>query len=116
MSGNVRMQDAPFLIGGVWHNINGREIAWKFIKQNWKEIVKKYGEGGHFLSRLLSPLGNHIKAKDVEDSKKFFKNHVAPGADRTLEQSYERIYSNSAWLKDDRKDIQNWLEKNFLKS
>ena len=116
MSGNVRMQDAPFLIGGVWHNINGREIAWKFIKQNWKEIVKKYGEGGHFLSLLLSPLGNHIKAKDVEDSKKFFKNHVAPGADRTLEQSYERIYSNSAWLKDDRKDIQNWLEKNFLKS
>ena len=45
--------------------------------------------------------------------KKFFLKNEAPGAERTLEQSYEKITSNAAWLKDDKKLIKNWLEKNY---
>ncbi len=112
MSKNVRMQDAPSLISQVWQNTNGRDLTWKFIRSNWKEILKRYGEGG-FISRLISSLGNHTKIKDAIDAKKFFKKNSAPGADRTLEQAYERIYSNASWLKDDKVIIKKWLEKNF---
>jgi aminopeptidase N len=112
MSKNVRGQDAPFIIGAVWQNSYSRDLTWKFIKKNWKEIIKRYGEGGHFIGRLLSPLGSHIKIKDAIDAKKFFEKNQAPGAERTLEQAYERIASNAAWLKADKKDISNWLNKN----
>ena len=113
ISGVAKDQDAPFIIVPVWQNIHGRDVTWKFVKNNWKVIVKKFGEGGHFLSRVLSPLGTHIKEKDLKDIKKFFTKNVAPGSARTLEQSYERIESNIAWLKDDKKDIENWLNKNY---
>lgn len=115
LSKDVRNQDAPFLIGAVWQNRYGRDLTWLFIKHNWKIILKNYGEGGHFLSRLLSPLGTHTKTRDAVDAKKFFKKNSAPGAERTLEQAYERIYSNAAWLKDDKNNIKKWLEKNYKK-
>ena len=108
--GNVRNQDVPQLIVGVWQNSYGRDLTWKFVKENWELITKNYGEGGHFLSRIISPLGNHTTLKDLTDIKKFFAKNVAPGADRTLTQSYERIESNIAWLKDDKKLIQKWLQ------
>lgn len=113
LSSNVKNQDTPFIIANIWANKYGQDITWKFIKDNWKEIVKNYGEGGHFLSRLLSPLGNHTTLKDLKNIKAFFSKNIAPGAERTLIQSYEKIESNIAWLKDDKKSIKNWLEKNY---
>ncbi len=112
LSKNVRDQDGPYLIGSVWQNPYGRDLTWRFIKRNWKEIMRRYGSGG-FLSRLISPLGSHIKTKDATDAKKFFKKNGAPGADRTLEQSYERIYSNAAWLASDKKAIKKWVRENY---
>lgn len=113
LSGEVRNQDAPHIIVGVWQNSYGRDLAWKFTKVNWKIMLKKFGEGGHFLSRILSPLGNHTKMQDLADAKKFFAKNPAPGAERTLEQAYERIASNSAWLKADKNNIKKWLGKNY---
>lgn len=112
LSKDVRNQDAPHMLASVWINTKGRDLAWLFIKHNWKTILERYGQGG-FISRLLSPLGSHIKTKDATDAKKFFKKNPAPGADRTLEQAYERIYSNAEWLKDDKVAIKKWLEKNY---
>ncbi len=113
LSQSVKIQDAPFIITSVWQNIDGKDLTWKFIRKSWPIIIKKYGEGGHFLSSLLSPLGNHTKTKDLLDAKKFFAKNVAPGAERTLEQVYEKIESNASWLKDDKKSINIWLNKNF---
>ena len=113
ISDNVKDQDAPHLLASVWQNRNGRELTWSFIKNNWNIILKKYGEGGHFLSRLISPLGNHITKKDLVDAKKFFKKNSAPGAGRTLEQTFEKIESNIAWIRDDKKIIKKWLDKNY---
>ena len=112
-SSDVRDQDAPFMIGQVWQNLYGRDLTWQFVKHHWPTMITRYGEGGHFLGRILAALGNHIKTKDALDAKKFFTKNAAPGADRTLEQAYERIYSNAAWLKDDKVSIKKWLQKNF---
>ena len=109
----MKDQDAPHMLAMVWQNIYGRDLTWKFVKKNWATLLKKYGEGGHFLSRLVSPLGNHIKLSDLKDAKKFFEKNDAPGAKRSLEQAYEKIESNAAWLKDDKKIISTWLNKNY---
>ncbi len=114
LSNKVKNQDAPFIITAVWMNKYGKDLTWKFIKNNWELIVKNFGVEGHFLSRVLSPLGNHTSKKDLNNINKFFKKNTAPGSARTLEQSYERIESNIAWLKDDKKDIGKWLTKNYI--
>ena len=105
------MQDAPFIIGSTWNNVHGRTLTWKFIQKKWTIISKRYGEGGHFLSRVITPLGNHTQKIDADNAKKFFRIHKAPGTDRTLEQIYEKIYSNHAWLASDGPKLKKWLEK-----
>ena len=113
MSNNVRNQDKPSFISILLAGKKSRYITWKFIKENWIKFLKNYGEGGHSLSRMLISLDKHTTLKDLNDIRKFFKKNAAPGAERTLEQAYERIASNAAWIKDDKKDIENWLNKNF---
>lgn len=115
LSKNVRMQDAPFVLGAVWQNTNGRDLTWKFVQKNWKMLLSRYGEGGHFLGRLISPLGLHTKVADAKQAQKFFKKNAAPGAARTLEQSLEKIYSNASWIKADMASIRKWLKKNYSK-
>jgi puromycin-sensitive aminopeptidase len=113
MGNDVKTQDAPHLLASLWQNPFGRDLTWQFVKNNWEILLKKYGEGGHFLSRLLSPLGNHPDLKTLKGAQKFFAENTAPGADRSLSQSYEKIASNSAWIKDDKKIIKKWIEKNY---
>lgn len=113
LSKEVLSQDAPFLIAVAWKNQYGQSLTWQFLKKNWKTILKNYGEGGYLLSRMMEVSGNHTTLKDLKDFKKFFKNNAAPASQRTIIQSYERIESNIAWLKDDKKDIETWLNKNF---
>jgi len=113
MSNDVRKQDKPSFISLLLIKKTSRNITWKFIKENWKEFLKNYGEGGHSLSRMLSSLDRYTTEKDLKDIKKFWSSNVAPGAERTLEQAYEKIASNIAWIKDDKKNIKKWLEKNF---
>ena len=112
-SEDVRNQDAPFIIVQVWRKSANQELVWNFIKNNWKKVLERFGTGGFFMSNLIEPLGNHKTLKDLKDAKKFFSKNTAPGAKRTLEQIYERIESNSVWLKDDKKNIKKWLDKNY---
>jgi len=113
MGSDIREQDAPHLLSYVWQNTEDKNLVWKFIKNNWKIILKRYGEGGHFMSKILTSLGGHTNLKDLKDAKNFFSKNPAPGAERTLEQSYEKIESNIAWLADDKKIIKDWLNKNY---
>jgi puromycin-sensitive aminopeptidase len=112
-SSEVRKQDRPSFVSILLAGKKSRNITWKFTKENWKKLSKDYGEGGHSLSRILSSLDRYTTSKDLKEIKNFFKKNPAPGAERTLEQMYEKITSNIAWIKDDGKDIKNWLNKNY---
>jgi len=113
ISKDVRNQDASQFLAMIWKNKWAKDLTWKFIKENWKIILKKYGEGGHSIPRILSPIGNYNAQKELEDIKKFFNKNIAPGAERTLKQAYEKAESNIAWWKDDKKDIKDWLNNNY---
>ncbi len=111
LSGDVRPQDSVGILGGVWANPWGRRLAWEFVKKHWSTFVKRYGAGGHLLPRVIEPAGNFSDKNFAKDIENFFKKNKAPGAQRTIEQVLERIYSNDLWLKRDRENIGEWLKK-----
>ncbi|MBP6931541.1 MAG: M1 family metallopeptidase [Candidatus Pacebacteria bacterium] len=113
MGTEIRNQDTPFIIAMTWSNFYGRDLTWSFVKKNYAEILKIWGSGGHFMSRILAPIGIYKDSKNLKDIQKFFAKNKAPGADRTIEQGIEKINSSIAWIKDDKRDIQKWLEKNY---
>ncbi|MEK7452967.1 MAG: M1 family metallopeptidase [Patescibacteria group bacterium] len=108
LSKDVRAQDTIRLIGFVFTNPNGRDLAWKFLKKEWSVLLERYG-GSKSLSSLVSYLGVFVREYDAVDIEKFFKNHPAPGATRTINQLLERIYINVNWLSRDKKKIVKWI-------
>jgi len=104
----VRPQDCVRMIGVVTANPDGTDIAWGFIKRNWKTFQKRY-TGSRELAHLLEPLGISTSLHTGRDIAAFLKKNPAPGTERTVQQVLERIRSNAAWLKRDRKKMAQFL-------
>jgi aminopeptidase 2 len=107
----VRLQDKVSAYALVLINPRGRILGWKFIKKNWKKIVKEYGEGNHMLASIVSVLNRNTTDAMYDDIKMFFKKNPVSGAERTLLQTLERIDSNISWRARDEKKIFDFLSK-----
>ncbi|XP_016993881.2 puromycin-sensitive aminopeptidase isoform X1 [Drosophila takahashii] len=109
MSGEVRAQDAVFVIVAVAINPKGRDMAWDFFKENNKKLLERY-QGGFLLSRLIKYLienfASEERAKEVEE---FFQTNQIPGCERTVSQAVETIRLNAAWLQRDREQLALFL-------
>lgn len=110
-SKDVRIQDTIGILSGIGANPLGRNIWLKCIKYNWKTLVSRYGDGGHTLARLVKAISGSAEEKHLKSFKEFFATHDAPGAKRAVDQVIERLEGNIAWLKRDRKMIENFLNK-----
>lgn len=111
ISDEVRSQDSVFVITAVAYNKLGREIAWKFFKDNAQLLKERY-EGGFLLGFIIKAVtqsfGSEEKAQEVEA---FFAKGPFRGVDRTIQQSLEHIRLNAEWLARDSADIKNYLTK-----
>ena len=108
-SEHVRTQDTVGILSSIGANPLGRDIWFKSLKQNWKTMVTRYGEGGLTLGRAVKAISGSAEEKHLKNFKAFFTNREAPGAKRSIEQVIERLESNVAWLKRDRKSIEKFL-------
>jgi len=48
----VRSQDTIFVIAGVTYSVDGRDLAWKFVRDNWTLLYDRYN-GMFLLPRLV---------------------------------------------------------------
>jgi aminopeptidase N len=101
MGKEVRNQDTTLFLAVALSSRTSKHLTWKFIKQNWKYLVNKFGDGGHTLSRMASALEFFTTTKDADDISEFFKKNQAPGAERSIQQSLEQIRANVEWRKKD---------------
>lgn len=109
ISKEVRMQDSPLLLAVAWNNKIAGEVVWRFLTKNWKELLKRYGDGGHLLVRLVDPVANFTTEKQAKMVSKFFKTAKAPGAERTVQQAIEEIRIQSAWHNRDLSKVAKFL-------
>ncbi|KAK9099439.1 hypothetical protein Syun_026484 [Stephania yunnanensis] len=102
LSSEVRSQDAVFGLAAV--SKEGCDTAWKWLKDNWDQIVKIYGNGfliSRFVSAVVSPFSSHEKAAEVEE---FFASRSKTSIERTLKQSLERVRINANWVRSVREE------------
>ena len=90
-------------------NFFGRDIWFHFIQRNWKTFIVRYGDGGHMLALLIKAISGSAEEKHLKSFRKFFNSHETPGIKRAVDQVLERLESNIAWLKRDRKIIEKFL-------
>ena len=105
LSEEVRVHDTVRVVVSVAANRRGRDLAWEFLKDNWAEFDRRYGQGGFGLMRLVSIASAFTSVDRREEVDRFFKDHPAPAADRSIRQSLERIQLNVAWLERNRSEL-----------
>ena len=105
----VRVHDTVSVITLVAGNRLGRDLAWQFLKDNWTELDRRYGEGGFAIMRLVGIASAFTTLEMHDDVERFFTDNPAPGAARTISQSLERIRLNDAWLGRNRDELSGWF-------
>ena len=106
---HVRSQDTISVMVATASNPHGRELAWRFLKDNWDEFDRRYGEGGFAIMRLVSIAGVFTTPEKRAEVREFFNTHPVPSAERTIRQVLERMSNNIAWMDKNRDDLDEWL-------
>lgn len=108
ISKHVRPQDCTRMVAGVAVNPCGNDLAWKFIRDNWKFFQERHA-GSRELSHLIEPMAVSCSTKRADELARFFKKNPAPGTERTLAQTIEQIRANAHWLKHNRTGLASFL-------
>eukprot|EP01080_Neovahlkampfia_damariscottae_P011786 gene11786-5123_t len=107
----VKRQDTFYLFRSVASNKKGRDLAYQFFLDNYGEMVERYSSGLNFISYFVKICcGNFTSEEKAKEVEEFFKKNPTPAANRAIQQSIETIKTNSAWLKRDGKDIEEFLK------
>ena len=89
ISGDIRTQDAPFLVSAVLGNVYGRELAWAFVKTNWEKMDKLFPKQG--LRRMCGGIISLARPELERDVRDFFATRKIDLGGKTLEQYLEHL-------------------------
>jgi puromycin-sensitive aminopeptidase len=90
LNGEVRTQDAPFLVRDLLLGVHSRELAWAFVKEHWEEMERLYPSqsGMRRLCEGITGLATPVLETDV---RAFFAPRAVAFGGKTLEQYLERL-------------------------
>jgi aminopeptidase N len=89
--GKIRQQDYAGMLSGLLVESPAREITWDYLKAHWDSMAEKVATFGG--RGAVSALAGFCSVEMRDDIQQFFTDHRAPGAERALKQSLERINS-----------------------
>jgi len=87
LNGEIRTQNAPYVMAELLMNIECRYEAWAFLKANWDKMMAQYPENA--IPRMCSGITALVDQQSgVEE---FFKTHKVKQGGKTIEQHLERL-------------------------
>ncbi len=89
LSGDVRNQDAPFLVRSLLLSVPAREPAWRFVKENWRTMERRYAPSG--LIRMCEGLVALATPELETDVREFFASRGITLGGRTLDRYLEEL-------------------------
>ena len=109
LSPEVRSQDAKYQIAQMLSNPDSGGLAWDLVRARWAEIQKKTGE---FVGNtvIVQALGGFCDAGKAAEIRAFFARNKVPDAERTLQQSLERIASCARLRQTQAPKLEAWLK------
>lgn len=89
ISGEIRTQDAPFLVSAILGNVYGRELAWAFVKTNWEKMDQLFPKLG--LRRMYGGIVSLATPELEREVQDFFTTRKIDLGGKTLEQYLEQL-------------------------
>jgi len=90
INGEIRTQDAPFIVGSLMANVYGREQAWEFVKANWDQMDRLFPKQG--LRRMCGGIVGLATPELEKDVRGFFTSRKIDLGGKTLQQYLEQLH------------------------
>jgi puromycin-sensitive aminopeptidase len=110
LNGEIRLQDAPFMVSAVMGNVYGREQGWRFVKTNWDLLDRRFPKQG--LRRMCGGITGLCKSELERDVREFFQTRQVDLGGKTLEQYLEQLRIGVSFGERSRRDLREFLRKN----
>ena len=94
LSGEVKTQNAPFLLNRCIANRFNGTVAWNVVRQHWDEANDRFPD--NTIVRMIDPVKLLTTPQVVADVQSFFHEHPIPQGAKTLDQILERQRVNAA--------------------
>ena len=89
LDGEVRTQNAPYLMRALLMNTAGRETAWTFLQTHWDEMLEKFPDSA--IVRMCEGVTALVTPTLEVEVTAFFAAHPVPQAGKTLDQHLEKL-------------------------
>ena len=89
INGEIRTQDAPFVVRSVLMLVHSREAAWAFVKKQWDTMDRLYPK--HGLRRMAEGVIGLATPELEADVHRFFQERRIELGGKTLEQYLEQL-------------------------
>jgi puromycin-sensitive aminopeptidase len=93
MSGEVKTQNAPFLLRSCIANRHHGTAAWHFVRDHWSEALDRFPS--NTIVRMVGSITMLNRPAEVADVHAFFAEHPITQAMKTMEQLLERQRVNA---------------------
>lgn len=87
LNGEVRTQNAPFLMHSLLYNPKVRYEAWDFVRKNWEAMVEKYPDSA--LPRMCEAIVGLLDRQTEVNN--FFEEHKVRLGNKLIDQHLERL-------------------------
>ena len=104
INGEIRTQDAPFIVGALMMNVDGREQAWEFVKANWDQMDRLFPKQG--LRRMCGGIAGLATPELEQDVRTFFAARKIDLGGKTLDQYLEQLRIAVSFRERERHTIQ----------
>jgi puromycin-sensitive aminopeptidase len=90
VNGEIRTQDAPFVVRGMLMSVDAREVAWDFVKHRWDAMEGLYPK--HAMRRLAEGVTGLATPELEADVRRFFAEKNPQFGGKTLAQYLEQLH------------------------
>jgi puromycin-sensitive aminopeptidase len=109
LDGEIRVQDAPFMVSAVMHNVYGRELGWSFVKTNWDALDRRFPKQG--LRRVCGGITGLCKPELERDVRQFFDSRKIDLGGKTLDQYLEQLRIGVSFRERHGEALKQYLQK-----
>ena len=89
LNGDVRTQNAPYLMRSLLMNTDGRELAWAFLQEHWEEMAEKFPDNS--VIRMCEGIVALVTPELEAEVTDFFAAHPVPQGGKMMDQHLEKL-------------------------
>ncbi len=109
LDGQIRVQDAPFVVSAVMGSVYGRERGWAFVKAKWDQMDRLFPKQG--LRRMCGGITGLCTPELEQDVHRFFSTRKIDLGGKTMEQYLEHLRIAVAFRERNIRDLRQYLQQ-----